>query len=415
MPHFTGRLSALNHHNYFVFWSGSFASVGATQLQIMAQGWLLFELTESTIALGYLGAAASIPAIIMTLYGGAIADRLNKKHVLMATSLAVAALLISLAVLDASALVRPWHVILVAGLISFTSGFDWPTRQAILPALIDRQDMMSAVALNSIIWQSCRMVMPAIGGIIIALVDTWLVFLLCSIGFLIMFAVIAGLKVSLPALAISNSATHQVKEGLLFILHNRIFLLLISLSYAAMFFGMAHIQLMPAFTALLETNEQGYGFLISATGIGSVLGTIIVGNFQHSKQLGALILASTATSGIMIYMFALVTAFATELSIAFELAVLFATLASMFASMFLISTMTVLQLRVPDELRGRVMGFHGITFSLMALGGLLAGWIASFSSAPVAVATGITVYLAIIIWVAISQREIRSISAQTPA
>ncbi len=83
--------------------------------------------------------------------------------------------------------------------------------------------------------------------------------------------------------------------------------------------------------------------------------------------------------------------------------------------MFLISTMTVLQLRVPDELRGRVMGFHGITFSLMALGGLLAGWIASFSSAPVAVATGITVYLAIIIWVAISQREIRSISAQTPA
>ncbi len=223
MLHFTGRLSALNHHNYFVFWSGSFASVGATQLQIMAQGWLLFELTESTIALGYLGAAASIPAIIMTLYGGAIADRLNKKHVLMATSLAVAALLISLAVLDASALVRPWHVILVAGLISFTSGFDWPTRQAILPALIDRQDMMSAVALNSIIWQSCRMVMPAIGGIIIALVDTWLVFLLCSIGFLIMFAVIAGLKVSLPALTISNSATHQVKEGLLFILHNRIF------------------------------------------------------------------------------------------------------------------------------------------------------------------------------------------------
>ena len=86
---FTGRLSALRHRDYFRYWTGSFASVGATQLQTMAQGWLLYELTESAVALDYLGAAAAIPAIVMTLFGGAVADRFNKKHVLMLTSLLV--------------------------------------------------------------------------------------------------------------------------------------------------------------------------------------------------------------------------------------------------------------------------------------------------------------------------------------
>ena len=112
--------------------------------------------------------------------------RLNKKRVLMVTSLAVAFLLAMQSWLDAAGYVQPWHIILIAGLVSFISGFDWPTRQAIFPALIDRDDMMSAVALNSIVWQSSRMVMPAIGGIVIAVSDTWLVFLLCALGFLAM-------------------------------------------------------------------------------------------------------------------------------------------------------------------------------------------------------------------------------------
>jgi MFS family permease len=151
---FTGRLGALRHPAYFRYWSGSFASVGATQLQIMAQGWLLYELTESTVQLGYLGAAASIPAILMTLFGGALADRINRKRLLMTTSALVASLMLTLAWLDGSTRVESWHIILIAGLVSFISGFDWPTRQAIFPTLIHKEDMMSAVALNSIIWQS---------------------------------------------------------------------------------------------------------------------------------------------------------------------------------------------------------------------------------------------------------------------
>ena len=127
------------------------------------------------------GAATAIPAILMTMFGGAVADRFNKKYVLMTTSMLVAIMMMLLAFLDYTDVVLQWHVILIAAIVSFISGFDWPTRQSIFPKLIDREDMLSAVALNSIIWQSSRMVMPALGGILLAFTDTWLVFLFCRI------------------------------------------------------------------------------------------------------------------------------------------------------------------------------------------------------------------------------------------
>lgn len=412
MTPFTGRLSALRHTQYLKYWLGSFASVGATQLQVMGQGWLLFSLTGSALMLGYLGAAAALPAIVMTLFGGALADRLNKKHVIMATSAVVAVLLTTLAILDLTETVAPWHIIAIAGVISFTSGFDWPTRQAIFPALIEREDMMSAVALNSIIWQSCRMVMPAFGGIIIALADTWVVFFLCALGFVVMFLVMAGLKVHTPAVALHGSTLNQVVVGLDFILSNRIFLVLISLSYAGMFFANAHMQLMPAFSDILDAGETGYGYLISATGVGSVLGTIMVGAFQHARHMGIIILAAAAVSGICIFGFCVATGYADSIPFAYPLAMAAVFTASIFSSIFMICSMTVLQLRVPDQLRGRVMGFHGITYSLMPLGGLLAGAIAAVSSPPVAIAVGAAVYLLVILLIAASQGQVRQISAQ---
>jgi MFS family permease len=408
---FTGRLSALRHRDYFRYWTGSFASVGATQLQTMAQGWLLYELTESAVALGYLGAAAAIPAIVMTLFGGAVADRFNKKHVLMLTSLLVTLAMAALALLDFTEAVRPWHIIGIAALVSFISGFDWPTRQAIFPTLIEREDMLSAVALNSIIWQSSRMIMPAIGGILIALIDTWLVFALCAGGFLSMFFVVSGLRIAVPTRAISQSTLQQVSEGLGFIMREKLFLLYFSLTYAGMFFGMSHMQLMPAFAALLGVGEASYGLLLSATGVGSLVGTLLVGYFQHSRRLPQIILANAAASAIAVYLFAFAAAKAGSLVFAYPLALFAIFLVSMFSSMFMICSMTVLQLKVPDQLRGRVMGIYGITYSLMPLGGLLAGWLASQSSAPVAIVIGASMYLLIIVSITTTQPQLRQVTS----
>lgn len=410
---FTGRLGALRHPAYFRYWSGSFASVGATQLQIMAQGWLLYELTESAVQLGYLGAAASIPAILMTLFGGALADRINRKHLLMTTSALVASLMLTLAWLDGSARVESWHIILIAGLVSFISGFDWPTRQAIFPTLIYKEDMMSAVALNSIIWQSSRMIMPVLGGVLIAVADTWLVFALCGLGFITMFCVVSTLPIHGTPERRPGSPLQQIAEGLNFIFSNQLFMVFISLSYAGMFFGMAHMQLMPAFARLLESSEQGYGLLISATGVGSVIGTVLVGYFQKSARIGAFILSCSALSGLSVYVFAFVTGFLPVGLITYAIAILALMIASLMSSMFMIASMTILQLNVPDHLRGRVMGFHGITYSLMPLGGLFAGWVSSLTSAPVAIIVAVTLYLIIIGFVAATQNEIRTMAAST--
>ena len=328
----------------------------------------------------------------------------------MTTSFTVAFLLAILAVLDATNLAAAWHVILIAGLISFVSGFDWPTRQALFPLLIERDDMMSAVALNSIIWQSTRMMMPAFGGIIIAFTDTWVIFTMCAFGFTVMFIVISGLKVNLPTYSqVSASTLEKIAEGISFIFNNKSFLVLISLSYAGMFFVSSYMQLMPAFSELLQAGETGYGFLISITGVGSVMGTIMVGSYQSSQRLGFVILTSAFLSGAFIYLFSAAASQLFGAGWAYPIAGVAAFTISMFSSIFMISSMTVLQLQVPDRLRGRVMGFHGITYSLMPLGGLLAGFVATFNSAPVAIAISATIYLLIVVFIMISQIHIRQI------
>lgn len=410
---FKGRLSALGHPQYLRYWLGSFASVGATQLMVMGQGWLIYELSGSAMNLGYLGAAASIPTIAMTLFGGVLADRLDKRSVLMATSLSVGFLLLVLTILDYSEVVAVWQVLLIAGLIAFVSGFDWPTRQSIFPLLIDQKNMMSAVALNSIIWQSCRMLMPAFGGVLIAVADTWVVFLLCAMGFFTMFLVVSGLRISIPVKPrLVGSTLGQISEGVRFIAGNYVFAILIPLSYAGMFFGTSYMQLMPAFSDLLQTDGTGYGYLISATGIGSVLGTILVGSFQHSRRLGVIMLVSCALAATLIYVFAIVTAFARDLPGAYLIALTSVFAISVCSSVFMITSLTVLQLEVPDEIRGRVMGIHGITYSMIPLGGLLAGAIATVSSAPVAISVGGTVYLAIVLWIAVFRPKIRQIDGR---
>ena len=158
------------------FWLGSAASVGAFQLLIMGQGWLVYELSGSPLQLGYLGAASSIPTIAAALVGGVIADRVDRRRMLIATSSIIAGLLALLALLDGAGVVQVWHVLAIAASIALILGLDFPSRQSFFPSLIRREHMMSAVALNSILWQGSRMFLPALGGMVIALTDTWVVF-----------------------------------------------------------------------------------------------------------------------------------------------------------------------------------------------------------------------------------------------
>jgi predicted MFS family arabinose efflux permease len=401
------RYPALGFPLYRRYWTASFASVGATQLITLGQGWLVFELSQSAFQLGVLGAAASLPNIAMTLAGGVIADRFDKRRIMLGTSLSITLLLAVLAWLDLSGRVAVWHVLCLAALFSLVTGIDWPARVSLYPRLVDRPAFMSAVALNSFIWQASRMAMPALGGLLIAATDTWVVFALGAAGFLVMFTVVLTLPQQ-PSEPSSDSALQQVREGIAFIWHAPLFRWLMGLTFVGMFFGQSFNQLMPVFADLLESGETGYGYLLSAGGIGSVAGTLLIGGVHQYPRLGRLMLGAAAAACVTTMLFA---AFA--LTGIFAIAIVTVLLAAVFASGFNITSMTVLQLSVPDRLRGRVMGIHSMGFSLMAAGALLLGALAERLGAAPAVWLSCAIYLAGIAFVALRQPIVRNLNGQT--
>ena len=405
------KLDALKSPRYRRFWLGSIGSTGATQLYFVGMGWLVFELTGSALYLGMLGFAMAVPTILATLAGGLIADQGNRGRILLFTSVLAGVALAILAVLDLGQWVTVWQVLIIAALLGLISGFDLPARVSFFPALIEPHQMMSAVALNSILWQGTRMILPALGGVLIALADTWIIFALCTVGFALMAWILLGLQTS-------QRPTWDPKKdrGLgaawRFIRQEKLFAVLIALTWISMFFGTAYVQIMPVFSEILGTGERGYGLLLSATGVGSVLGTILVGRLQDSPRLGSVMMGGNVLFALSLMLFGLVTGLAVDWPFAFAMTCGCAMLSAIGGSFFMISSMTVMQLAVPDALRGRVMGIHSITFSLIPLGGLVLGPLAEIVSAPVAVLSGATVVLLSIVGFSICFRRLWRLNGQ---
>ena len=403
------RFPALAGARYRRYWLASLASVGGTQLMILAQGWLVFELTGSALQLGLLGAAAALPNILMTLVGGVIADRFDKRRIMLYTSSLTAVLLFLLAWLDYREVVALWHVLAIAAAVSLITGLDWPSRVALLPELVPRPAIMSAVALNAVVWQVTRMAMPALGGLLLVWSEPWLLFLLGGLGFVVMFGVMLTLHIQVLVSG-RESPLEQLLEGLRFIWRKPLFRWLIIVNFTGMFFAQSYVQVMPVFADLMGRAEAGYGTLVSATGIGSVVGTLLLGAADEQRRLGWIMLGGAALQALTLMLFA-----GTAYLGLFWIAAGTAFLASVFASGFMIGSMTTLQMSVPDALRGRVMGIHTIGFSLPPLGGLWLGALGNgltpvVGSRPaigVALTTGCILYLLMAGWVIWRQPGIR--------
>jgi MFS family permease len=200
----------------------------------------------------------------------------------------------------------------------------------------------------------------------------------------------------------AGSPGSRRQEGVSFIWHQPLFRWLILITFVGMFFSQSYNQIMPVFADLLDSGETGFGYLLSAGGVGSVAGTLLMGGIQRYRHLGALMLGSAGLAALLAMTFA-----APGAGGWFAAALLAVFVAALFASVFMISSMTVLQLSVPDRLRGRVMGIHTMGFSLMPLGGLLLGALAERLGAAPAVWIGCAVYLAVVALIAVRKPLIR--------
>ena len=407
-------LLAPENVRYRRFWFGCLAYAGAVRLVMIGQGWLVFELSRSPLDLGLLGAAMAVPAILVTWTGGALADRVNRRKLVMLAAIATMALLVVQATLDLSGVVTVWQVLVIAVLLGLVSGLEWPAMQALIPSLVAREHLMNAVALNAIVWQSTRMVIPALGGIAIAQWGTGVLFLAAVAGPASMLAVLFSLGAGTDTP--TRSATRGAfAEALRFVLDHRLFAVLIPLSWAAGFFASSFLQLMPAFADLLGAGGAGFGALMSASGVGSVTGSVIVGSLNTSRRLGWVMLGSLLAACASLLGFATVAGLTDTVPNAFYAGIVLASMTGLFMSVFMVTAMTALQLRVPDSLRGRVMALHGASFNLMVLGALFTGGLAALIGAPVALAIGVLIVVVACVGVLATQREVRRLDGRIDA
>ena len=350
-----------------------------------AQGWLAFQMTGSPLFLGYVWLASAIPAIVLNLFGGVIADLFDKRKLIRVTQLITASLIFLLAVMTMLDLVHIYNLIIIAFFSGAVNAFDQPARQALYPHLIDRKVMMSAVAMNSAIWQGTRIIAPAAAGAIVYYLGTSNTFFIAGAGFVIMALVISSLKIPPIERGGSGNPAKDMLEGVNFIAKNSIFSFLIGMTFFNSFFGLAYITMMPVFAVdILKVGSGGQGLLMGVGGIGALVTTLILGSIGNIRQKGLLLIGGAIAFGTALVAFALAAQF--HGSFALALGILF--FVGIFNSIYMVSIMSSLQIMVPDRMRGRVMGFYGMTWSIMPLGGFQAGLMAENLGAPFAVALG---------------------------
>ena len=376
---------ALRYPAYRAYWLGLLASVSGFQMFRVGQGWLIYEITGSPWSLGLIGAANAIPAIFFNLFGGVFADRLDKRHLIISTQIITGSLIFILATLTLFGQVEAWHVVLVALLAGGVEAFDNPARQALYPHLIDRKVMMSAVAMNSTIWQGTRIIAPGIAGILIDLINTETALYIAGAGFVVLAVVMGRLKIPPIPRGSLGSPLQDIKDGLKFIRVNSIFSFLIGMTFFNSFFGMAYVMLMPIFAVdILEVGAKGQGMLLGMTGAGALVNTLYMGARGNIPNRGLTIIGGAVLFGLAVAAFALTSEYVGSMTLAMILMFVM----GVFNSVYMITIQSSLQIMVPDRMRGRVMGFYGMTWSIMPLGGLQASALTSLFTAPIAIAAG---------------------------
>jgi MFS family permease len=373
---------ALRYRNYRFYWFGQFPSVLAQNMQHVALAWLVYQLTSSPALLGITGLVQTVPQIGLSFVGGAVADRMDRRRMLIATQATTALFFFGLGSLVAAGAAGIWQVLALAFLLGCVRAFDQPARQAILPLAVPREEIPNAVPLGNLVWNSTRLVGPAAAGMLILLVGVGPTFYVASASFVVATLLFSQLRLP-PSVASANGRGlwRNMLDGINYIRGNQVVSALIGLVFFNSVFGMSYTIMLPVFARdILEVGPQGFGLLEFAGGVGSVVGTFGVAAFSRSRGNGWRILIGAAVFGALIVGFAFSPSFGLSMGL----------LALMGGAnqVYMTAANTTLQLSIPNEYRGRVMGVWGLTWSLMPLGGTISGGIAEYAGAPAALAIG---------------------------
>jgi MFS family permease len=381
MPRLPDALRALRYRNFRLFISGQLISLIGTWMQSVAQSWLVYRLTGQASMLGLVAFAGMFPVFLLATVGGMAADRVRPHTLIVITQSTSMGLTLVLALLTLTGHVHLWHIVTTSLLLGVVNAFDIPARQVFVAQTVARPDLMNAIALNSSMFNGARIIGPAVAGLLVAAVGEGWCFLINSVSYV---AVLAGLL----AMRLEGRQTQRptskgaIHEGFRFVLGARPVRDLLVLLGLLSFLGMPYGVLMPIFAdRILHGGPRALGLLMGMSGIGALAGALSLALRRGTKGLGHWIAASAMGFGLALVAFSLSRNFL--LSVLLMLPVGFTMMVEM------ASTNTLIQMMIPDALRGRVMSIYSMMFMGMApFGALTAGTLAHNLGAPLTVALG---------------------------
>jgi len=365
-------LRSLRHRDFRRFWIGLVISVTGTWMQTAAQGWLVYDLTKSPLYLGIVGACGSLPILLFSLPAGVIADRFSKHRIVFITQSLSALQAAVLALLVYTGVVKVWHVMAMAAMLGAVNAFDMPTRQSMVLDLVERDDIFNAVSLNSSAFNSGRVIGPSVAGVLLAAAGMAGCFFINALSFLPLIVILATIHPRPPRPVAAGSMRQHIGSGLRWARGHSVAVALLALTGLASLFAMPYATLMPLFARdIFHMGPRGYGFLMSAPALGSLLAATAMAALGHRFRLGPI-----TVLGSFVFPLALILLGGAP-SYAIAVAVLF--LLGLGIMSFNMTSNTILQKEPPDELRGRVMGLRAFVFAGMApLGNLQIGAVAQW-------------------------------------
>jgi MFS family permease len=394
----TGRLSvrriarfegwaAMRHRNYRLFFAGQGLSLIGTWMMTVAQSWLILQLTGDPLLLGVVAAVQWLPVLVLGLFGGLVADALPKRRTMLFTQGFAALLSLTMSILVLTNTVAVWHVLVIAFLLGIRNSVDLPTRQSFAVEMVGRQDVGNAVALNSAMFNGARVIGPAVAGITIGAFGVGIAFLVDAISYLAVIVAILAMRENdlhtRPGIARPTSVgavIDNLAEGLRYVRHTRNVILPILTVGLVSTFGMNFTVVIPPFVQeVLHGDATAYGFLMSATGVGSITSALTIAFSGRTVPLviglgGAILGAALLILG-------------SSGSMAIALPAMF--LAGIGSIAMAATANTLVQLTVPDHLRGRIMSVYTTVFAgSTPIGGLVTGAIASGLGAATAIVVG---------------------------
>jgi predicted MFS family arabinose efflux permease len=375
--------SAMRYPNYRLWFFGQLISLTGSWTQAAAQGYLLYEMTQSAAFLGYLGFANGAPAWLFTLYAGVIADRLPRRTLIVIIQTAFLIIAFLTAGLIFSGAIQPWHILALSALTGIANAFDAPVRQAFVANLVEREDLTNAIALNATMFNSAVVIGPAIGGLVYAVFGPGWCFFINGCTYLAVIGALLLMQLEpSPPRGAPKSVFADVVEGLKYVGSQPLIKLLIAGLAFASLFGFGAISISPAWAVnVLGGDVRTNSLLLSARGVGSVSGALFVAALAYRPIKGRLWMYAALVPPLALVLFGL----ARQLPHSLAALILF----GQGQMIFLNTTNALVQNQVTNELRGRVMSLYTLVmFGCFPLGSLLAGHLAQWFGEPVAVFSG---------------------------